>query len=79
MIKLTKKDNIFDGFIHRPFDPSIDGWRNEIPDENDYPSVPLARDILGMWYELCSAKRRIWELEQMLGIHGDVKTGVKDD
>lgn len=62
--RLTEQDHIFDGFAHRNFDPSIDGWRNELPDVNDYPSVRNAMDTIAMFEELRAAKRRIWELEQ---------------
>lgn len=65
---LTERDYIFDGFAHRNFDPSIDGWRNELPDVNDYPSVLNARDTIDMFEDLLYAKRRIWELEQELNM-----------
>jgi hypothetical protein len=64
MRKLTERDHIFDGFATRNFEPSIDGWRNEIPDANDYPSVRNAMDTIAMFEELRAAKRRIWELEE---------------
>jgi hypothetical protein len=62
--RLTEQDHIFDGFAHRNFEPGLDGWRNELPDVNDYPSVRNAMDTIAMFEELRAAKRRIWELEQ---------------
>ena len=62
--RLTDSDYIFDGFAHRNFNPSIDGWRNELPDVMDYPSVRIAMDIIALFDELQAAKRRIWELEK---------------
>ena len=62
--RLTEHDQIFDGFAHRNCEPSIDGWRNEMPEVNDYPSVRNAMDTIAMFDELRAAKRRIWELEQ---------------
>lgn len=59
-------DYIFDGFAHRGFDAKHDGWRNELPDVNDYPSVTHAQDTLAMFQELCEARKRIWELKQEL-------------
>jgi hypothetical protein len=65
---LTAQDHIFDGFAHRNFEPRIDGWRNELPDVKDYPSVRNAMNTIAMFEDLCDAKRRIWELEQELKI-----------
>lgn len=62
--QLTERDHIFDGFEHRNFEPSIDGWRNRLPDVADYPSVRNAMDTIAMFEELRAAQRRIWELEQ---------------
>ena len=67
-MKLTKHDHIFDGFAHRNFNEERDGWRNEIPAAEDYPSVLAARDTVALFNELVCAKRRIWELEQELKI-----------
>ena len=62
--KLTEQDCLFDGFVWRSFDPKIDGWRNELPDIKDYPSVQNAKDTLALFEELRGAHRRIWRLEQ---------------
>lgn len=62
--KLTEHDQIFDGFMHRPFNPDFDGWINEMPDKYAYPSVRMAEDILCLFEELKEAKRKIWELEK---------------
>ena len=64
--QLTESDSIFDGFMHRNFNPEIDGWRNEMPDDKDYPSVRNALDTIAMFEELRAAKRRIWDLEKKL-------------
>lgn len=63
-----KGDYLFDGFCHRSFDESIDGWRNALPDPTLYPSVQHAQDVLAMFDELSAAKRRIWELEKEVAL-----------
>jgi hypothetical protein len=64
--QLDEHDHIFDGFAHRNFNPSTDGWRNALPDMADYQSVKNARDVLCLFDELCAAKQKIWELEQQV-------------
>ena len=70
--RLTENDHLFDGFAHRCFNEAIDGWRNEMPDESDYPGVAAARDTMALFGELCEAKRRIWDLERRLGYYEKV-------
>lgn len=65
---LTDRDSIFDGFAHRNFDPKFDGWMNELPSIQDYPSVRNAMDVIAMFEELKTARRRIWELEQEVNL-----------
>ena len=62
--QLDKTYLLFDGFAHRNFAPTIDGWRNEMPDASGYSCVQVASDTLALYDDLCAAKRRIWELEQ---------------
>jgi len=64
--QLTESDHIFDGFAHRNFNEAFDGWRNRMPDANDYLSVRMANDILDLFDSLCQERRRVWELEQEL-------------
>jgi hypothetical protein len=63
---LTKHDMVYDGFVHRNFDENLDGWRNELPDPSQYPSLQMAQDILNMFDELCAAREQIWRLEKQL-------------
>lgn len=65
---LNKNDYIFDGFAHRGFDPTTDGWMNRIPNVEDFLSVRVATDILTLFDHLCDAKRKIWHLEQELAL-----------
>lgn len=57
---MKEGDYLFDGFCHRGFNPDIDGWRNELPDEADYPPVAMAHDVLAMFQELCALRRELW-------------------
>lgn len=66
MKRLEDGDYLFDGFCERPYNEKIDGWRNAMPDPNEYPSVRAAHDVLSMFDELGEARRRIWQLEQEL-------------
>ena len=69
MKPLTEQDSIFDGFCHRNFNEAMDGWRNELPDINDYPSVLAARDTLQLFEELKTAKRDMWALKRDLDFY----------
>lgn len=64
MERFKQGDYLFDGFAHRAFVESIDGWRNAIPDPNLYPAVRQANAVLDLFEELSEARRRIWELEK---------------
>ena len=57
-------DHIFDGFCHRGFDPSIDGWRNEVPTESEFPAVKQAKEILALFDALSEARVEIWRLKK---------------
>lgn len=58
--------HIFDGFCHRPFDPAIDGWRDEMPDPKAYPSLKVASDMLEMFEELQRLTKENWTLRQQV-------------
>ena len=66
MPKITIQDSIFDGFMHRPYTPTTDGWVNEMPDPSEYPAVQLAEHILSMFDEIRVLRKRNWELKQQL-------------
>jgi hypothetical protein len=72
--KLNDNDTVFDGYMHRRYDEKLDGWRNEIPNLDDYLCAQVAHDVLAMFNELREAKRRIWQLEKQLSIYtGEIK------
>jgi hypothetical protein len=64
MKRFQEGDQVFDGFAHRGFVESIDGWRNVVPDENEYAAVRQANAVLDLFTELREARIRIWELEK---------------
>jgi len=66
MQKYTDKDYVFDGFCHRPFNPTTDGWMNELGDEESSMAVMMAREILDLHNKLRAARKTIWSLEQDL-------------
>jgi hypothetical protein len=63
-MKYKEGDYLFDGFAHRPYNESMDGWRNALPDPHDYPAVRQANAVLDLFEDLADARRRIWELEK---------------
>lgn len=66
MNRLKEGDHLFDGFAHRPFDPNFDGWMNELPDPEDFPSVRMAEDILRLYERVARLTRENWDLKQRL-------------
>lgn len=69
---LTELDSVFDGYMHRRFSQSIDGWMNEQPNVADYPSVQNAKDTLALFNELCKARKEIWDLKKKLSYYKPV-------
>ena len=59
---LYKKDYIFDGFCHRPYNENLDGWRN-LMITNEYPVVDFAHQVIEMAQEINLLRRKVWELE----------------
>lgn len=68
MKRFSEGDAIFDGFCHRSFNENIDGWRNAIPHESEFPCVQAAYGVIDLFEALCESRRRIWELEKQLGL-----------
>lgn len=56
--------SVFDGFCHRPYDEEFDGWMLEQPEEYEYPSIQMARDILMMFQEIQVLRRENWQLKK---------------
>jgi hypothetical protein len=69
MKRYEEGDYLFDGFAHRPYNEKYDGWRNALPDPDDYPAVKHAQDVLALFDELAEAKRRIWHLEKEVALY----------
>lgn len=69
MSRFKEGDYLFDGFAHRSFNESIDGWRNALPDPRDYPAVRQAQAVLDLFEELGAARIRIWELEKEVALY----------
>lgn len=69
MERFKEGDYLFDGFAHRSYNESIDGWRNALPDPAAYACVRNANDILDLFEELSAARRRIWELEKEVALY----------
>lgn len=67
--RFQEGDQVFDGFCHRPYDESIDGWRNEIIPESQYPSLAIAQDILAMHQEINELRIANWRLRTQLSIY----------
>lgn len=63
---VKKRDSVYDGFMNRPYDPSCDGWRNEMPDSSDYPAVQFAQQIIDMFHEIKTLRAENWELKKNL-------------
>ncbi len=55
-------DYVFDGFMHRPFDDNLDGWRNEMLDPPEV--VEMARQVLDLYNEVNRLRRENWELRK---------------
>jgi hypothetical protein len=68
-MKYEKNDYLFDGFAHRSFNEDIDGWRNALPDANDFPCVRHANDVLDLFDALAASRKRIWELEKEVALY----------
>lgn len=64
MERFKEGDYLFDGFAHRSYDESMDGWRNRMPDPNAYLCTRHANSVLDLFEDLAVAHRRIWELEK---------------
>lgn len=60
----SEGDSLFDGVCHRPYNPDIDGWLNEQPESEEYPSVQMAQDILLMFDEIKRLRKENWELRK---------------
>jgi hypothetical protein len=58
-------DQIFDEFMHRPFNPDIDGWRNELLIREDVPSVQIARDVIMLFNEVNALRKEVWRLRKI--------------
>lgn len=56
--------SVFDGFMHRPFDPDRDGWRMEMVDAEDFPAIRLAEQILDMRDEINELRKANWRLRK---------------
>lgn len=55
---------VFDGFCHRQFNESLDGWRRTQIRPGDFSAVDLAFQIIEMADEINRLRREIWELKQ---------------
>lgn len=64
MKKYDNNDNIFDGFMHRPFREESDGWMNEMPYIEEYPEVVAAKGIIAMFEEIRSLRKELWSVRQ---------------
>ena len=64
--RFSKGDYLFDGFAHRGYDETLDGWRNVTPEPSDYACVRQAEDVVRLFDDLSRARVRIWELEKEL-------------
>ena len=60
--RLTNSDYVFDGFMRRPFDDNLDGWRNEMLDPPEV--VEMARQVLNLYNEVNRLRRENWELRK---------------
>lgn len=60
----TQPNSVFDGFMHRPYQENLDGWRMEQPEVKDFPAVAHAQDVLAMYDEICELRRDNWRLRQ---------------
>lgn len=78
---LTEQDYLFDGFAHRPFNPSIDGWMNAQTSERTYPVVDMARQVLEMMGRIQELERENWrlkrDLERERGHSSELAAGTK--
>jgi len=63
---LDETNYLFDGFAHRRFEPSIDGWRNTQIQRGEFNAVEMAQSILSMADEINRLRRENWELRRDL-------------
>jgi hypothetical protein len=63
--RFQEGDSIFDGFMHRPFNPDTDGWRNELLVREDVPSVQIARDVIMLFNEVNALRKEVWRLRKI--------------
>ena len=73
-------DYLFDGFAHRSYNESIDGWRNAIPNPSDFPAVVQAQAVIDLYDALCEARVQNWRLQKEVEqlrplLHAYVGTG----
>lgn len=54
----------FDGFCYRPFNPDIDGWRDEISKSEDYECVRQAQSVLDLFDDLRATQKENWKLRK---------------
>lgn len=69
MTQQKEGDYIFDGFMHRGYDETVDGWRNEMPDEMEFPVLGFVEQIREMGLEIATLRKENWQLRQRLEVH----------
>lgn len=65
-VKKKPPTHIFDGFMHRPYDEERDGYMMELFNENELPSVQMAKDILYLFDQCNALIKDNWKLRQRL-------------
>ncbi len=77
--KLTERDQVFDGFMERPFNEDFHGWMNDMPSVKDYPSVQAARDVISMFEEIKCLRKEIWRLRRIEKRYNKILDGTHGD
>jgi hypothetical protein len=70
--KYKDGDYIFDGFMHRPYDESLDGWRNEVISSSEYLCLEVAESTLDLKARYNALVKEHWALQKELKHYKDL-------
>ena len=70
-----EQTDVFDGFCHRQWNESLDGWRRSQIQPGEFPVLEMAHQIIDMAAEINRLRRQVWELQQEKKMRDDMWRG----